>query len=219
VAGTRKDHNPCFWLGSSVAGLTRLSHWQDRGFGSSFKLGQGEIFVIEGDEYDTAFFDKGPKFLHYLPEIVIFNNCEFDHADIYPDFESVKTSFRRLINIIPSKGKLIAGWDDKVVRELSQKAFCPIKSFGLCEEAQWRAEQIETFETVTHFTLWNDRTSLGVVKDSSRGEFQCQNVLAAIVMLRIWALTWRRLRCTSQFQEREKTAGSSRDSEKYHSFR
>src|SRR5688572_2020549 len=67
-------------------------------FGSSFKIGSGDLFVIEGDEYDTAFFDKGPKFLHYLPEQVIFNNCEFDHADIYPDFEAVKLSFRRLIN-------------------------------------------------------------------------------------------------------------------------
>ncbi len=78
-------------------------------FGSSFKLGKSDLFVIEGDEYDTAFFDKGPKFLHYLPERVILNNCEFDHADIYADFEAVKTSFRRLINIIPSRGKLIAG--------------------------------------------------------------------------------------------------------------
>jgi UDP-N-acetylmuramate: L-alanyl-gamma-D-glutamyl-meso-diaminopimelate ligase len=150
-------------------------------FGSSFKLGQGEIFVIEGDEYDTAFFDKGPKFLHYLPETVILNNCEFDHADIYPDFEAVKTSFRRLINIIPSEGKLIAGWDDRVVRELSRKAFCPIESFGLCEEAQWRAEEIETLETSTHFTLWNDRTSLGDMEIPLAGNFNVKNVLAAIV--------------------------------------
>jgi UDP-N-acetylmuramate: L-alanyl-gamma-D-glutamyl-meso-diaminopimelate ligase len=150
-------------------------------FGSSFKLGTGEIFVIEGDEYDTAFFDKGPKFLHYLPETVVFNNCEFDHADIYPDFEAVKTSFRRLINIIPSGGKLIAGWDDSVVRELSRKAFCPVESFGFCEEAKWRADQIETLETVTHFTLWKDRSPLGVMDIPLAGNFNVKNVLAAIV--------------------------------------
>ena len=150
-------------------------------FGSSFKLGKGEIFVIEGDEYDTAFFDKGPKFLHYLPESVILNNCEFDHADIYPDFEAVKTSFRRLINIIPSEGKLIAGWDDWVVRELSRKAFCSVESFGLCEEAQWRAEQIETLENSTHFTLWNEGTSLGDLEIPLAGNFNVKNVLAAIV--------------------------------------
>jgi UDP-N-acetylmuramate: L-alanyl-gamma-D-glutamyl-meso-diaminopimelate ligase len=150
-------------------------------FGSSFKLGEGEIFVIEGDEYDTAFFDKGPKFLHYLPEIVIFNNCEFDHADIYPDFEAVKTSFRRLINVIPSRGKLIAGWDDSPVRELSQKAFCPVESFGLSDEAKWRADQIETLETITHFSLWKDRSPLGVIDIPLAGKFNVKNVLAAIV--------------------------------------
>jgi len=75
-----------------------------RNFNTSFRVTDGEHFVIEGDEYDTAFFDKGPKFLHYLPDMVIFNNCEYDHADIYPDFSAVKQSFRRLLNIIPSKG-------------------------------------------------------------------------------------------------------------------
>src|SRR5206468_5987020 len=95
-------------------------------FGSSFKLGSGNVFVIEGDEYDTAFFDKGPKFLHYLPDWVIFNNCEFDHADIYSNFEAVKLSFKRLINIIPTNGRLLAGWDDPVVRELSAAAFSPV---------------------------------------------------------------------------------------------
>jgi UDP-N-acetylmuramate: L-alanyl-gamma-D-glutamyl-meso-diaminopimelate ligase len=112
-------------------------------FGSSFKIGSGDVFLIEGDEYDTAFFDKGPKFLHYLPEWVIFNNCEFDHADIYPDFEAVKLSFRRLINIIPSRGRLFACWDDPVVRDLSSKAFCPVESFGLEPGARWSAQAIQ----------------------------------------------------------------------------
>ena len=107
-------------------------------FGSSFKLSSGNVFVIEGDEYDTAFFDKGPKFLHYLPDWVIFNNCEFDHADIYSNFEAVKLSFKRLINIIPTNGRLLAGWDDPVVRELSAAAFSPVESFGLGLSARVR---------------------------------------------------------------------------------
>ena len=77
-------------------------------FGSSFALRQGKHFIIEGDEYDTAFFDKGPKFLHYFPQAVILTSVEFDHADIYANLEAVKTAFRRLVNLVPRKGKIIA---------------------------------------------------------------------------------------------------------------
>src|SRR5262245_31307810 len=94
VAGRR----PSFLVGGIV-----------ENFGRSFQVSDGPDFVIEGDEYDTAFFDKGPKFLHYLPRIVLINNVEFDHADIYADLEAVKTSFRRLINIVPRSGLIIAG--------------------------------------------------------------------------------------------------------------
>ncbi len=85
-------------------------------FGRSFQVSDGPDFVIEGDEYDTAFFDKGPKFLHYLPRIVLLKNIEFDHADIYADLEAIKTAFRRLINIVPRSGLIIAGVDSPVVR-------------------------------------------------------------------------------------------------------
>jgi UDP-N-acetylmuramate: L-alanyl-gamma-D-glutamyl-meso-diaminopimelate ligase len=149
-------------------------------FGSSFKIGQGDLFVVEGDEYDTAFFDKGPKFLHYLPERVIFNNCEFDHADIYPDLEAVKTSFRRLINIIPSNGRLIAGWDDPVVRELSAKAFCPLESFGLDLGARWAAGSIQFLEASTRFELFREGVSWGVFETALPGCFNVKNCLAAI---------------------------------------
>src|SRR3954447_16111595 len=79
-------------------------------FGSSFALGQGKHFILEGDEYDTAFFDKGPKFLHYFPDSVILTSVEFDHADIYCDLDAVKTAFRRLVNLVPRRGILLA-WD------------------------------------------------------------------------------------------------------------
>jgi len=149
-------------------------------FGSSFKLGSGNLFVIEGDEYDTAFFDKGPKFLHYLPEQVILNNCEFDHADIYADFEAVKTSFRRLVNLVPSRGRLVACWDDPVVRELSNRAYCPVDSFGLASEARWTARSLEFLERTTRFEVLHDRVSWGHFETPLAGSFNVKNCLAAI---------------------------------------
>ena len=149
-------------------------------FGSSFKIGSGDTFLIEGDEYDTAFFDKGPKFLHYLPERVIFNNCEFDHADIYPDFEAVKLSFRRLINIIPSRGKLFACWDDSVVRDLSNKAFCPVESFGLESGPRWSARGIQFEKTATRFEVLRDGESWGSFEMPLAGSFNVKNCLAAM---------------------------------------
>src|SRR5215472_1680911 len=79
-------------------------------FGSSFQLGSGEQFILEGDEYDTAFFDKGPKFLHYFPDAVILTSVEFDHADIYKDLDAVETAFKRLVNLVPRRGKIV-GFD------------------------------------------------------------------------------------------------------------
>jgi UDP-N-acetylmuramate: L-alanyl-gamma-D-glutamyl-meso-diaminopimelate ligase len=162
-------HDPSFLVGGIA-----------ENFGSSFKLGGGEVFVIEGDEYDTAFFDKGPKFLHYLPERVIFNNCEFDHADIYPDLEAVKTSFRRLINIIPSEGRLFAGWDDPVVRELSRKAFCQVEPYGLGPDAKWSAAGVEFGETNTRFEVLRNGRLWGQFETPLAGFFNVKNALAAI---------------------------------------
>jgi UDP-N-acetylmuramate: L-alanyl-gamma-D-glutamyl-meso-diaminopimelate ligase len=88
-----------------------------KNFDANFKLGKGPFFVIEGDEYDTAFFDKGPKFLHYNPWLAILTSIEFDHADIYRDLDHVIESFRRFIDLIPKKGCLIANGDDGVVRK------------------------------------------------------------------------------------------------------
>src|SRR5919202_2237671 len=87
-------------------------------FGTSFRVADSPYFVIEGDEYDTAFFDKGPKFMHYLPELAVVNNIEFDHADIYQDLAAVKLAFKRLMIIVPGDGRLIAGWDSPAVREV-----------------------------------------------------------------------------------------------------
>src|SRR5438093_2888983 len=107
-------------------------------FGKSFQLADGPDFVIEGDEYDTAFFDKGPKFLHYLPRIVLLKNIEFDHADIYEDLNALKIAFRRLINIVPRSGLIIAGVDSPVVRELVPNAFSCVAAAGI-ELGDWPA--------------------------------------------------------------------------------
>ena len=151
-----------------------------RNFDTSFRVADGEHFVIEGDEYDTAFFDKGPKFLHYLPDLVIFNNCEYDHADIYPDFSAVKQSFRRLLNIIPSKGALIAGWDDEVVRKLSADSPTNVISFGTDPAAQWTASSIRFLERSTCFQAYRDGKGWGRFEIPLAGIFNVRNALAAV---------------------------------------
>ena len=102
-------------------------------FGSSFALGSGSEFILEGDEYDTAFFDKGPKFLHYFPDAVILTSVEFDHADIYKDLEEVKTAFKRLVNLVPARG-LVVAWDGHLnVDDCVRRAFCRVERYGFQE--------------------------------------------------------------------------------------
>jgi len=127
-------------------------------FGRGFKHGKGEFFVIEGDEYDSAFFDKRSKFLHYLPEVVVINNIEFDHCDIFNSVEDIKLSFRRLVNLIPRNGLLVANGDDPNVREVVQKALhpvrlCPVELFGRSLEVTWRVEKVAVSPEGTQFDL------------------------------------------------------------------
>src|SRR5580704_13127648 len=112
-------------------------------FGSSFSLGTGKHFIIEGDEYDTAFFDKGPKFLHYFPDAAILTSVEFDHADIYKDLDAVETAFKRLVNLIPRRGLLIA-WDGHPnVDECVSHALCRVERYGFDERSHWRISDVE----------------------------------------------------------------------------
>src|SRR5882757_1913645 len=110
-------------------------------FGSSFALRQGKHFIIEGDEYDTAFFDKGPKFLHYFPQSVILTSVEFDHADIYRDLEEVKTAFKRLINLVPQRGRVVAFDASANVDECIARAFCKVERYGFTGRAMWRLSE------------------------------------------------------------------------------
>src|SRR5215467_7303262 len=111
-------------------------------FGRSFQLKDGKHFIIEGDEYDTAFFDKGPKFLHYFPDAVILTSVEFDHADIYKDLDQVKTAFKRLVNLIPRSGYLLACDHSTNVDECILRAFSKVERYGQREGSQWRARDM-----------------------------------------------------------------------------
>ena len=149
-------------------------------FGKSFQVSDGPDFVIEGDEYDTAFFDKGPKFLHYLPRIVVLKNIEFDHADIYADLEALKTSFRRLINIVPRSGLIVAGVDSPVVRELIPAAFSRVATAGI-DFGDWRAKNIESSADGMRFDVANGDTHVGKFSIPMLGTFNVRNALDVIV--------------------------------------
>lgn len=149
-------------------------------FGGSFRLGNGKDFVIEGDEYDTAFFDKGPKFLHYLPQMLLLKNIEYDHADIYPDIESLKIAFRRLINIVPRSGLIIAGIDSPIVRELIPAAFSRVAEVGI-ERGQWQARNIASAGEGMTFQVFKGETHLGDFAIPMLGAFNVQNALGVIV--------------------------------------
>jgi UDP-N-acetylmuramate: L-alanyl-gamma-D-glutamyl-meso-diaminopimelate ligase len=163
-------------------------------FGGSFKVSGANNFVIEGDEYDTAYFDKGPKFLHYLPDLVILNNVEYDHADIYADLEAVKKSFRLLLNLIPSQGRLIAGWDSPVVRELveqpiaPQGVWCPVESFGLDEGAKWAARDIEYLPDETRFNVTCEGRAYASFRTPLAGAFNVRNCLGVIAAAEVLGL-------------------------------
>ena len=149
-------------------------------FGTSFRLTDSDIFVIEADEYDTAYFDKGPKMWHYLPLIAIVGNIEFDHADIYRDAEAYRFAFARFINLIPGNGALIAGSEVPLVMELAAKSFAPVQSFALEGDASWSARDIEYGATTTRFRVLHEGKEWGVVETPLPGAYNVRNCLAAI---------------------------------------
>jgi UDP-N-acetylmuramate: L-alanyl-gamma-D-glutamyl-meso-diaminopimelate ligase len=150
-------------------------------FGRSFQVSDGPDFVIEGDEYDTAFFDKGPKFLHYLPRIVLLKNIEFDHADIYADLEAIKTAFRRLINIVPKSGLIVAGVDSPVVREIIPAAFSRVAAAGI-GVGEWQATKIQPAAEGMAFEVVRAETPVGQFTIPMPGTFNVQNALGAIIV-------------------------------------
>lgn len=166
-------------------------------FGASFRVTGSDHFVIEGDEYDTAYFDKKPKFMHYLPEIAIVNNIEFDHADIYRDLQEIKFQFSRLMNLVPGNGCLICGIDSPVVREvlaeMDGKLFTTIETFGLNDDARWQARYIDFTCEVTRFTVFRDGNAWAEFETNLIGEFNVRNCLAVIIAADAWGIPKERI--------------------------
>jgi UDP-N-acetylmuramate: L-alanyl-gamma-D-glutamyl-meso-diaminopimelate ligase len=148
--------------------------------GSSYRVGHGRDFVIEGDEYDSAFFDKTAKFLKYLPDIAVIGNIEFDHADIYADLDAVLLAFRRLANLVPKNGLLLLGADSPHAHALGRLAVSPVETFGLGGDATWRAEGISYHDGLTQFTVLRRNELFGRFESPLLGEHNVRNALAAI---------------------------------------
>jgi UDP-N-acetylmuramate: L-alanyl-gamma-D-glutamyl-meso-diaminopimelate ligase len=163
-------------------------------FGRSFGLGEGKHFILEGDEYDTAFFDKGPKFLHYFPDAVILTSVEFDHADIYKDLDAVETAFKRLVNLVPRRGRII-GFDssgsngDKAanasIDRCLEKAFSPVERYGPLDQAHrkgWRIADVKLGEHQTSWSVLHDGDLWSEFEFSLGGEYNVWNATAAAAM-------------------------------------
>jgi UDP-N-acetylmuramate: L-alanyl-gamma-D-glutamyl-meso-diaminopimelate ligase len=151
--------------------------------GSSYRIGAPHgPFVIEGDEYDSAFFDKTAKFLKYLPDIAVINNIEFDHADIYDDLDAVRLAFRRLVNLVPRKGLTLIGADSRDAAALGPLALSRVQTFGTGEGLDWQAVDIQPASGSTAFRVVEKGTDHGTFTVPLVGAHNVRNALAAIAV-------------------------------------
>ncbi len=148
----------------------------------SYGLGGGEEFIIEGDEYDSAFFDKGPKFLHYHPDELIFTSLEYDHADIYPDLASIELQFRRLVNLVPRRGRIVVWGESPTLKAAVAKAFCPVETFGLAPECDWYAGDLLWHDNATEFRVGLSRQGSHAHPYALAGRHNVLDALAAIAL-------------------------------------
>jgi UDP-N-acetylmuramate: L-alanyl-gamma-D-glutamyl-meso-diaminopimelate ligase len=144
-----------------------------------FQLGRGQAFVIEGDEYDSAFFDKGPKFMHYRPDTALLGTIEFDHADIYRDFAAVQTAFKRLVNLVPRRGLIVHHEDCAVTHGVVSAAHSRVEGYGL-ESGGWRASALRDSPEGASFNVTRDGAPFGEVRLLGGGEHNVRNALAVI---------------------------------------
>src|SRR5436190_11826183 len=162
-------------------------------FGTSFRVAQSDYMIIEADEYDTAYFDKGPKFMHYLPELGIVNNIEFDHADIYLDLNAVNLAFRRFMNLVPGNGRLIAGWDSgnvrAVVEAMGSRLFTNLETFGISNDAKWQIRNPDFSKGLSRFDVYCENKAWGEFETPLLGEFNLLNCLAVIIAADAWGLS------------------------------
>ena len=148
-------------------------------FGRSYGLGGGEEIILEGDEYDSAFFDKAPKFLHYHPDELIVTSLEFDHADIYNDLGAIELQFRRLVNLVPRRGRIVAWGDNSTVAAAVSKAFCTVETYGFSPEADWTAGDIEFVDGATEFRIARGGREVARIRSPLSGRHNVLNTLAA----------------------------------------
>jgi len=154
-------------------------------FGVGFKTGKGMPFVVEGDEYDTAYFDKGPKFLHYLPQVAIIGNVEFDHADIYRDVSEVERAFRLFANLVPRNGLLVVGVESGRARSIAATAPCPVSTFAATGDpaecdVHWTSEVVSSDSSGTRFRLRHHGEVVIETQGPFWGDAALRNVLAAV---------------------------------------
>lgn len=173
---TRPELAPSFLIGGVA-----------ENFGASFMVrskidGTAQPFILEGDEYDTAFFDKGPKFLHYFPDIAILTHVEFDHADIYPDLAAVKTAFKRLVNLVPRRGRVIAFDGSENVTECVAKAFCEVERYGFAQSSYWRISRMQPDGGTTRWTLLRGGEPFADFLLPMAGEHNALNATAAAAL-------------------------------------
>ena len=168
VAGRRPDF--------LVGGV--LPNFNDRSYG----LGGGEEFIIEGDEYETAFFDRGPKFLHYHPDDLVLTSLEYDHADIYPDLASIARQFRLLVNLVPRRGRILIWGESAELRKCAAKAFCPVETFGLTPECDWQAGDVLWHDEATEFRVVFRGNEVTRIRMPLAGRHNVLDALAAVAL-------------------------------------
>jgi UDP-N-acetylmuramate: L-alanyl-gamma-D-glutamyl-meso-diaminopimelate ligase len=152
-------------------------------FQSSYGLEGGRHFVAEGDEYDSAFFDKGPKFLHYLPEVAVVGNVEYDHADIYPNLDAVRLQFARFVNLIPGRGFLAIGAESPGAVEATRNAFCHRETFGMEPANDWSARNLSPEDQNLAFDIMYKRKLFRRIRLCGFGVYNVRNALAAVAVL------------------------------------
>ena len=173
---TRTELAPSFLIGGVA-----------ENFGTSFMVrpameGVKQPFILEGDEYDTAFFDKGPKFLHYFPDAAILTHVEFDHADIYPDLAAVKTAFKRLVNLVPRRGRVVAFDGSENVSECVAKAFCAVERYGFGLDSDWRIAEMRHEAGESRWTLLRGGEAFAQLRLPMAGEHNALNATAAAAL-------------------------------------
>ena len=151
-------------------------------FGTSFQLSEGQPFILEGDEYDTAFFDKGPKFMHYFPDALVLTHVEFDHADIYKDLDAVKTAFKRLVNLVPRRGRIVAFDGSPNVDECVSRAFCKVERYGFKHGSYWRIEGLEHEGSTMRWRVLREESPWAELTMRMAGAHNALNATAAAAL-------------------------------------